>query len=512
MKPVLLLAALTAVAAAQAPPGSIEGVVFDSATRAPVRKAVVTTWSTTPPQDRFASMRPPRPVTARTEAGGNFTLRDLPPGIYQLAVQHPRYPQMPGQAPVSVEVKAGETARVAIPLTPGALISGRVLDEDGDPLSGCWPQLLAARQGDPVGLAGTEHSDSTGAYSLWGIAPGRYRLRIACNSPILESHPLRPVTDPPPPPTLAYPPAYYPGVTNSGEAQLIEVAAGQERTGVDFQMKPARVFTVAGIVRPGDFDRSKLNLMLVPRNQPWRETGSVQGAGIDPAKGTFTFQNVFPGSYTLIGVVRDDSGPRHGLRQEIEVPGTGPLELEPRPGSDVTGKVEVEGEFKSPLNSISLQLLETEPVGMGASPSRVAEDGSFTIPGLLPGLYRVQAFGPGLFVKSVSWAGTELQDGVINASAGGSGPLTVLLSSKTATIKATGPPNRPVEAIAVSQPYSASYGGQTDPQGNISLMGLPPGSYRVKLRGGTGGDSTGEEVTVAEGETVTLTLRDPSNR
>jgi hypothetical protein len=515
-----MLLALTAAAVApgQVPTGSgsIEGVVLDAATRSPIRKAIINTWFAVPPRDRFSvTMNRPTQVTAKTEASGTFTLHGLPPGTYQINVNHPRYPQMPGQIPPSVEVKAGETARIAISLTPGGSITGRIVDEDGDPLSGCWPQLLPARQGDFVGVAGSDSSDSSGVYSIWGIAPGRFKLMIRCNTQVLEAHPLRLTTEPPPPPSLAYPPEFYPGVTDPQQAQLMEVAAGQEKTGVDFQVKPARVLTVTGIVRQGNFDMSKLNLMLIPRNQSSRETGGIFGASIDFPKSTFTFQGVFPGSYAIIGVTRDDGGgpPHYGLRQEVEVPGNGPLELELRSGADVSGKVEVEGEFKYPLNTISVQLIETEPVGMGASPARIGEDGSFTMPGVLPGIYRINAGGPGVFVKSVTWAGTELSGEVLDATAGGSGPLGILLSTKAATIIGTGPPNRQVEAVALSAMNRTSYAGQIDQQGNFTFTGLPPGTYRVTLRGNMPpDDASGEEVTLAEAETATVTLRAPDGR
>jgi hypothetical protein len=177
----------------------------------------------------------------------------------------------------------------------------------------------------------------------------------------------------------------------------------------------------------------------------------------------------------------------------------------------VGGKVEVEGEFKHPLNTISVQLVETEPTGMGPAAPRVMEDGSFTISGVLPGFYQVSAGGPGVFVKSVTWAGTEVSGGVVDASAGGSGPLGIVMSTKTATIKGSGPPNRPLEAIVVSATNRTSYGAQTDQQGNFTFGGLAPGTYRVVIRG-VADDGSGEEVTVNEGETATITLRDPGGR
>ncbi len=72
------------------------------------------------------------------------------------------------------------------------------------------------------------------AYGAWLL--GRFKLRVRCTTPVLESFPLQPMTQPRPLPTVAYPPTFYPGVKQVEQAQVIEVSPGIEKTGVDFQM------------------------------------------------------------------------------------------------------------------------------------------------------------------------------------------------------------------------------------------------------------------------------------
>jgi protocatechuate 3,4-dioxygenase beta subunit len=517
VKTLCLIVVSAGLAVAQSPAGAIEGAVQDAATHGPIKKAIVTTWSMTPlPQPQVTMGRrrfqQPGQITAQTDAGGAFALRDLPAGTYQLNFSHPRYPQFGVQVSKSIEVKAGETARVSVELIPGATISGRVVDEDGDPLADCSPQVISARAGGYTGFLGNESSNAAGVYTVWGINPGKYKLLMSCGSPVLEGYPLQPIAVPPPPPSLAYPHLFYPGVPDAQQAQLIEVAAGQDRTGIDFQLKPVRVFTVKGTLRPGNFDMQQVSLTLMPRNQLERDAFRGAGGTVDPQNGTVTFQRVFPGSYNAVAILRDESGPKYGVRQPVEVPGPAQLELELKPGLNVSGKVEVEGEFKNPLSSINVQLVEMEPVGMGVATPKTSEDGGFTIPSILPGLYRVQVYGPGVFVKSLSWGGTELAGDTLDIGAGGSGPLRILVSTKTGTIKGTGPAGRVVEAVEAGV-NQVRMGTATDPQGAFIMGGLRPGKYRVMLGGfGMSDENAGEEITVGEGETVTVTVRDPGAR
>ena len=515
------IAMFAGVAAGQTPTGSIEGVVLDSVTRAPVKRAVVVTWSmgpvAQPPPAQIGVVsisgsgnQSMRQNSAKTNASGSFVFRDLPPGSYPLNATHPRYQQARGPALKTVEVKAGETTRVTFELTPGATITGRVVDEDGDPLPGCMPQLLAARPMDPVMMSGSEPSDANGVFSIWGVAAGRFKLRVRCTSPVLESFPLQPVTQPRPLPTVAYPPTFYPGVKQVEQAQVIEVSPGIEKTGVDFQMRPARVYAVKGTLRGAD--PSRVDVMLAPPNRSDVDAWIGTQTRVDAATGIFTIERVFPGSYTVIALLHDEKAP-YGARQDIQVPVDVPVHLELKPGVDISGKVEIEGEFKLPLSSITVQLNNSEPVGVGSPPPKLGEDGTFTIPRVIPGVYRVEAYGPNVFVKSVNWGGQDLPGNVLDSSGGNAGQLRVVVSTKTATIKGTGPVGRFVEAIALSSPHPMRFGAMVDQQGSFTLGALHPGKYRVLLGNTeTTDENPGEEVTVGEGETATVTVREPSSR
>src|SRR5690242_12950437 len=148
MRPILI-AAVALSAFAQEQTGSVQGIVTDSVTHLPVKKARIALYPqrvqpsrrpTVGPNGRFEP--PPMPTTS-TDASGNFTFAGLAPGTYGVQFEHPSYPPARSTRPntTTVEVTAGgEPAHISLELTPGATITGRVVDEDGDPLPDCYVQ------------------------------------------------------------------------------------------------------------------------------------------------------------------------------------------------------------------------------------------------------------------------------------------------------------------------------------------------------------------------------------
>jgi hypothetical protein len=81
---------------------------------------------------------------AITDPAGAFAISGLSPGKYRLSVTHRSYPQTPGNrtGQQTIEVMAGAIkGPVTVELMPGASVTGHILDEDGDPLTGCMVSL-----------------------------------------------------------------------------------------------------------------------------------------------------------------------------------------------------------------------------------------------------------------------------------------------------------------------------------------------------------------------------------
>src|SRR5262249_53205973 len=116
---------------------------------------------------------------------------------------------------------------------------------------------------------------------------------------------------------------------------------GSEKSGIDFQMRPTAITQVRGVIAPGsaDWQGASLGVMLSPLDNSSQNTGSF----FDPAKGTFEFRQVFPGSYNLVAWTNGGEDKRIGGWQRIDVakqPVSIALQL--KSGVNIDGRVEIE--------------------------------------------------------------------------------------------------------------------------------------------------------------------------
>ena len=259
----ILLAAIlgvqTAMAAAQspAPPGqrppararpavdpltaSIQGRVTAADNAAPIRRAEVRAIS-----ERGVS----RLVT--TDGDGRFELRNLPAGEYRLTVSKSGFVPLtfgqrrPYEAVEVIPLEPDQKVTANLALPRAGAIAGRIADDSGEPLEQARVQALRVRTVDgrrrlqPAGPV--DLTDDTGAFRLYGLAPGEYFVSA---TPRDAPEPIRP-------PdstgwlksTLTH---YYPGTVSVGEAQLVTVGVGGEAR-ADMQLGPTAGVLVAGIV------------------------------------------------------------------------------------------------------------------------------------------------------------------------------------------------------------------------------------------------------------------------
>jgi Carboxypeptidase regulatory-like domain len=494
---ILLASLLALVAGAQERNGSIIGTVSDSVSHQPLRKVMVSL---------ALGNGPPVPDAATDDAGA-FAFHNLQPGQYQLGVGRSDYPS--GK---TIIVSPSENPDpIRIELIPGAIVSGRILDEDGDPLNGCVAQ--ARRAGHPEQVMASGDAEP-GGYRLFGLQAGKYILAVQCMDPVFQPRPFS--AGPDPPPSLAYPLQFYPAALDAGSAQPIELAAGTERAGADFRIRPAHVTQVraviapssagwhgrdlfGGLVRPGDLSGNEFRLMS------------------PDSSGSFRFPQVFPGSYVLLITTLDQEN-RIGGIQRIEVKHQ-PLNtvIELKHAVDIHGTVELESGANSAnvqLPLISIQLRPEYPADGGpisVADAAVKQDGSFTLNSVIPVEWRLYISGAPVFVKSV-WLGTKVSSGpTLDLSSGSPDTLKIVLSANTASIRGTAPPGTTVAYRDLDNKLGFRLSVQVEQDGHFRIERRAPGRYR--LAAGESFDAIpedgGREITVQEGETVSVDL--PAN-
>jgi len=305
---------------------------------------------------------------------------------------------------------------------------------------------------------------------------------------------------------------------------------GSEKAGIEFRLSPAAVTQIHGTFATGGGDMRDLPnviLQLVPVDEKMRSNADVNVA-VDREKGTFEYPQVFPGSYTLTAYTRNPEG-RVGAMQRIDVRET-PVDavVSLRAAMNIEGTAEVEG---NPVNTGTgtntgaassgqpprpnrVQLVPESLIDMPGSEAQIKDDGTFMIPSILPGVWRLRVNSPNGFLKS-AWLGTtEVTNLPIDLSAGLAGPLKVVIGTNTATIRGTGPPGQSVFVQTIEDLIFANYrSAPVDQSGQFKLEGLAPGTYRIGATESDGPmpEEGGQEITVHEGETLTVDVKARSN-
>jgi hypothetical protein len=500
---------ITGTLAAQNQTASVDGKVSDSVTHQAVSRVRI---SIQKDGTREALQQPPRSLV--TDAGGAFSFDGLEPGNYLLTITHQSYLQTRFGLNKRITVKAGyPTEEISVVLTPGAAISGHVFDEDGDPMDGCFVQVTRpkADQGQVVGRDSAGHLGEEGAYRLYDIPAGRYVVTAQCIKPAFQPRPLS--SGPDPRPTRSYPAASLP--------ELVEVAPGSERSGVDFHMKPASVSYIRVTMGGGNWrGRGNLWYQLTPVDAQSPQNFFNGGRPIDTNKPTFEIPQVFPGSY-LLRVSSDAPVGLIGAVQRVDV-GDRPLEtrLEFHDAINLPGRIEFEsqdGADHPPFSQIAVQVTSEFllPVAAGL-PDQVQADGSFTIHAAFPGPLSLSVSGgQAAFMKKAWLASSALTDGRFDLSSGAGGELRILLSTKMASVRGTAPAGAGIAVTPVERRrFEGTRYQLADANGQFKIEGLAPGKYRIGVQDPRLGSiaDVGEKITLDEGQTLVMDLKSEPNQ
>ena len=392
-------------------------VVGDDADARPVRRARVT----------CAAAELTNGITAITDDRGRFTCARLPAGRYTVSVTRDGWvpivygakrPLRPG-APISIA--AGQHADIVVRLTRGAVITGILIDESGQPAVGATVVALRAamQNGERrlVDFGAPGVSDDRGVYRIYGLPAGDYVVRAAPSSASfpqdvqattdLDVHHARTSAQgvpAPPDRRVAFAPTYYPGTPLSLQASPIPLRPGEERSEVDFALQLVATARVEGAVTMPDGSPAppSTQIVLLPSGQARLSDSPLEGLKTTRAggDGAFVFGGVAPGSYTLLaraatpGVVWAST--------EIAVDGerVSGLVLALQPGLTIAGSLRLDGSGTAPPFDVASVKVVAEPVqsagdvSLAPAPAAVDREGRFVVSGVTPGRYRVSATLP----------------------------------------------------------------------------------------------------------------------
>jgi Carboxypeptidase regulatory-like domain len=471
---------------------SIAGSVVESTSDEPVRKALVILRACNGAT-----------IGTNTDATGKFTLHNVEPAHYIITVSRDGYAFVPEGGGQEVTVKAGEPiSDLKLKLVRAGAISGRIVDADGDPISGVSVQISPWSK-KTNRLAGTQAYAATndrGEYRAFNIAPGDYAVSVfySVETENMGVRLQRPAGDNGPLSAGIYPTVYYPGTIDARQATVVKLGPGMEVQNIDIQLIRAHGVQVRGRVTglPDSDPTASVHVSL----QPVERQGQLEqsrSSVVRGAKGEFEFTDVLPGTYRLrAGYYRfAEEGSRLMARQKLEV---GDSDIDgiqltlTRPGK-VTGRIMTPvGRKASPSLMV---LLASREVGdsQGGGFARVSAAGDFVINNVPPGDYDVFVYSSGvgddLYLDAIrSGAIDVLAEGMqIGEEAPGSLDIILKANGGTVEFTVTSDTGEAVRQAQVTLVPDAPRQRQvplyrhcnTGTKGSCTITGIRPGEYHA---------------------------------
>ena len=519
---------------AQTPAGArIEGVVVDTVSGTPIRRAIVQLRLSDSGQTSVEGAD----YAEFTGTDGSFHFDRLPPGSYSLSYSRTGYllPQIStGYSSHVIRAAAGETVKgLRYGLIPQSVVSGRVVDDEGDPVEGVQVSLLAFRYSGGTRrltrLNETGTTNDRGEYRVARLPAGKYFLQ-ASPERLTPGSALLAAARTPGAPLATYASTFYPGVVESAQALRVEVRAGQEISGIDIALQRTTMVRVSGrLIGADGAPMPHASLMLITAQSHLQTS---YGGSADEA-GNFVLNNLRSGSYILHAFSSDN--------QSISVPlevGASDITgfvVRASPALSLRGSVTVEDALRS-LNLASVGInLRSADTGATLAMARPAADGTFSLENLVPGRYFADVLpgASGGYVQSITAGGDEVRGRDFDVSAASDG-LRIVLRTDSATLNGTvdspndgtGQGERQGHPSVILIPADARLRGldvvppaRVSSNGSFTISGLRPGEYLAMAFEDIDEsqlqdpeflavlEPLGRSLQIAPGETQTVTLK-----
>jgi len=481
---------LIACAAAQDPPksASISGTVIKEPGDQPLKKVLL--HLITQNQQEGAN------YTTESDSEGHFRFDDVQPGRYRLLLEKTGFHSVNVRGhrtdgPVLTVQREQEITGLLLQMLQSAIITGKVVDEDGDPMPNYGVSLLKRKPGksNHPELAGEERTNDLGEYRFSGLFPGQYFVAVVPPPDIRNFAHIKKTPESPSRADTTYLTTYYPGTNDGTMASPIELRAGEELP-VNFTLIPTHSYRIRGIVT-GIPANQKPMVQLISRGV----IQTMNGADVS-ADGQFEIRGVAPGSYVLT-VFAGAEGQILSDRQTVAVVAADVdgVKLVPSHPFTVSGHVNFElfwptavTQWSAYLRPANIEEGDASSIGNGTFSAHLDQIGNFQWTGVTPGTYVAEFSGdgdPDTFLKAVivgrrdQTAGFEL-----------TGPASVelLVSRRGSTLEGVvSDSDQPASgALVVAVPEEKYRKPQlrfgtasTDQNGHFTIRGLAPGSYTV---------------------------------
>jgi len=514
------------------PTASVVGRVVDAATRVPIADVVV---ALTP----YGGPQPPRVLT---DADGRFAFWSVRAADYRLTATAPGYLEggyrqgHPLGAVTRLVMNANErVSSIEIRLWRLGAIHGRVLDEDGEPLTGVTVRAFRLHDDTladrPIGGVLT---DDRGQYAISALAPGSYLVAAVFSTVSTpassEGSARRPAPSgraPSAPPVIRIgdsvvrassvgttvgllprgaavavrPTVYYPVASSPHEAIPLAIGPGTSLNGIDLVVPAVPAFRLSGRV-VGAALPATIRLRRSDAADPLIDEHGLGSWPVDVAQtdtdasGAFTFAGVPAGSYVVTleqartGRAATDQ-PAAWARVGVTVAATDVADLvvAASPGLRVSGRIQLaDGDSVSSMPARMPVFLNSP--GRSTVSAVVSDGATFAAGNLLPGPYTFDVnASPGWSVGWLEIDGRRVTNRAIDLGRDAQN-VVLLITRRLGRVTGTlggDVTARPVRVLlfpaasaewtSTAHEHSGFRAALPDMDGSFSIASLPPGDY-----------------------------------
>jgi hypothetical protein len=373
--------------------GAITGQVVDENGQ-PIKDAAV----------QIRAFRSTAAHTASTDREGQFEITGLEPADYNISAWKPAY-QAERPKPRDRPYRIGD--RVTLTLIKGGVVTGKVLNANGDPvvMVNVRAQMVRSPEGQVVtgNYAQGRATDDRGVYRIYGLPAGTYV--VFAGGPDQSSSETVFNFDVP---------TYAPSSTRETAAE-INVRMGEEVTDVDIRYRGEQGRTISGEVTVPNTPRIGFSVQLSGGGESGMRFGETYHELVGKQK--FVFKGVADGEYSLTAQSYAPDGewavsePKQVIVQGADVSG---IQLTTRQLGSVSGRVLLEetkvaecNAKEHPLNTETFVAARHKDDAIGkqpppqtirprSEPARPDEKGNFLLRNLIAGPYH---FVPNLTAK-----------------------------------------------------------------------------------------------------------------
>src|ERR1035437_6217662 len=402
--------------------GSLEGMAVHAVTREPLSHVHVRLVAAS-----FAGIT--GAYGAMSDRTGHFSIATIRPGTYILLPERAGFMHVQAKGSTAIPnltIKPGEALTgYQLKMTPRAVISGRVVDEAGDPVQGVRVQSVPVTPGSIPAVvmpAPNPGTDDRGEFRLLGPA-GKYYVQATVNN-MGGGAQERPEIRSDGTSEAIYATTFYPSTLRKDRGTVVEAVAGKDVSGIEIRLaRQQQGLSISGVVS-GIPEGTNRGYVVMQFGESAQRINSGRSTGIG-ADGKFRFDGLQPGFYRVSAQYNDGGKTQlvsRTMEWQLANSEIANVELVLAPGLELSGTMRMDGEAAgaaAPKRTVKLEpALGYFVANLGITGGEVDRDGGFRIANIVPGKYRVKVepLPENAYVKVLEIDGVAVTNGMADLS------------------------------------------------------------------------------------------------